>query len=90
MQHLQALNTNSFKLYYEKRPGCLNRLIREVSYAKQQQVSTFSDFEFYFHVKLMQVTEQFCKNVITFLCNPLNKRYIADLNDKYTFKSIVL
>jgi hypothetical protein len=89
MQHLQSLNKNSFKLYYEKRPGCLNRLVKEVRQAKIEYSTMFNDHEFFFMVKLLQVIEQFCENVISFLCNPFNKRYISDLNDKYTYKSIV-
>lgn len=33
--------------------------------------------------------EQFCKNVIDLLCDPINKKFIAEINDKYTYKSIV-
>lgn len=49
----------------------------------------FNDHEFFFMVKLLQVIEQFCDNVIDFLCNRENKKYIFELNDKYTYKSIV-
>jgi hypothetical protein len=49
----------------------------------------FNDHEFFFMVKLLQVIEQFCDNVIDFLCNTQNKKYISDLNDKYTYKYIV-
>jgi hypothetical protein len=60
-----------------------------VRQAKIDYSTGFDDHEFFFKVKVLQVIEQFCENVIHFLCNPLNKRYISDLNDKYTYKSIV-
>ena len=57
MQHLLALNQNSFKLYYEKRPGCLDRLVKEVRYAKNAYVAKLEDFEFYFKLKALQCIE---------------------------------
>lgn len=45
--------------------------------------------EFFFHIKKLQVVEQFCKNVIDVLCEPSLKQYIKELSDKYTYKSIV-
>ncbi len=51
LQHLQALNQNSFKLYYEKRPGCLDRLVKEVRNAKANY--SFSDYEFFFKLKFL-------------------------------------
>lgn len=89
MQHLQALNKNSFKLYYENRPGCLNRLVREVRQAKIDYSTGLSPHEFFFKLKVLQVIEQFCENVINFLCLDSNKKYISELNDRYTYKSIV-
>ena len=89
MQHLHNLNQNSFKLYYEKRPGCLDRLVKEVRQAKNAYATKLDDFEFFFKLKGLQSIEQFCQNIISFLCNPFNKKYIQELTDKYTYKSIV-
>ena len=35
------------------------------------------------------MVEQFCKNVIDLLCEEWSKKFIAELQDKYTYKSIV-
>ena len=43
----------------------------------------------FFSIKKLQVIEKFCKNVIESLCDPQNKKYISELSDKYTYKSII-
>jgi hypothetical protein len=81
------LTPNSFKLLYSKRPGCLDRLVKQVRLTTNGL--EFSVDEFFFNIKKLQVVEKFCKNVIDMLCEPSNKKYIADLSDKYTYKSII-
>lgn len=87
LQHLFNLSQNAFKILYSKRPGCLDRLVKQVRLTIT--VLEFGDDEFFFKIKKLQVVDQFCKNVIEVLCEPQNKKYIADLSDKYTYKSIV-
>jgi hypothetical protein len=77
LQHLANLTSNSFTLLYSKRPGCLDRLIKQVR--TTATTLEFSSDEFFFSIKKLQVIEQFCKNVIDALCEAQNKKYIADL-----------
>jgi hypothetical protein len=87
LQHLSSLTKDAFVLLYKKRPGCLDRLVKQV-----RVTTTNLEFgldEFFFQTKKLQVVEKFCKNVIDMLCEPQNKKNIAELSDKQTYKSIV-
>ena len=72
---------------YDNRPGCLDRLVKQVRESTSKL--EFDDHEMFFSIKKLQVIEKFCKNVIESLCDPQNKKYISELSDKYTYKSII-
>ena len=40
-------------------------------------------------MKKLQVVEQFCKNVIEYLCHETTRECISELSDKQTLRSIV-
>lgn len=40
-------------------------------------------------MKKLQVIEQFCKNVIDYLCLKSTREMISEMSDKYTLRSIV-
>ena len=87
LQHLNGLSADAFQKLYENRPGCLDRLIKQV-----QQTTSIWNFgfeEFFFNVKKLQVVEQFCKNVIDYLCKKTTRDMISEMSDKYTLRSIV-
>lgn len=88
LQSLSNLSTVAFRRLYSTRPGCLNRLVQQVRVVFQNQLE-FADDEFYLRCKKQQVVEQFCKNVIDLLCEERSKKFIAELQDKYTYKAIV-
>lgn len=77
LQQLAGLTPTAFRHLYQKRPGCLDRLVKQV-----KVTTTSLEFgldEFFFHIKKLQVVEVFCKNVIDMLCDPNNKKYISEL-----------
>ena len=81
------MSQNAFRLLYCNRPGCLDRLVKEVRHSTSSL--EFDDHEMYFSIKKLQVIEKFCKNVIDFLCEETTVKHIRELSDKYTYKSII-